>query len=77
MFTAPGLGHCFGGSGAYPDGTFDTMRKWVEQGTTPDTMLATSVDTDVILKRTICPYPKKQYHNGHGNATAGEGFYCK
>lgn len=76
MFLAPGIGHCFGGPGAFPDTTFDAMRRWVENGTAPDTLIATSVGVSPVIKRPLCPYPKKQMHNGSGNATAGEGFYC-
>ncbi|KAF4630690.1 hypothetical protein G7Y89_g7442 [Cudoniella acicularis] len=60
LFPAPGLLHCFGGSGAYPDGTFDALRKWVEEGVAPDALNATSVDTTPIINRKLCPYPKKQ-----------------
>ncbi|KAK3935404.1 putative feruloyl esterase [Diplogelasinospora grovesii] len=77
LFLAPGINHCFGGPGAFPDTTFDAMRAWVEDGVAPDTLAATSVGTTPILKRSLCPYPQRQYYNGTGNSTAGEGFYCK
>lgn len=77
MFMAPGLAHCFGGSGAYPAGTFDAMRTWVENGTAPETLSATSVGVSPALERTLCPYPLKQTYDGVGNATIGEGFSCK
>lgn len=76
MFLAPGLSHCFGGSGAFPDTTFDAMREWVENGVAPDTLTATSVGTTPIITRPLCPYPSKQKYDGVGNATIGEGFYC-
>ncbi|RDW75520.1 carboxylic ester hydrolase-10 [Coleophoma cylindrospora] len=75
LFLAPGLGHCLGGTGAYPAGTFDAMRNWVENGTAPETLLAESLGSPT-LTRPLCAYPKMQYYNGTGNATAGEGFYC-
>jgi hypothetical protein len=77
LFLSPGLGHCFGGNGAYPDGTFDAMRKWVEEGVAPEILNATSIGTALTIQRPLCPYPKKQYYDGIGNATLGEGFYCK
>lgn len=77
LFLSPGLAHCFGGSGAYPGGTFDAMRKWVEEAVAPETLNATSWGTTPVIRRPLCPYPKKQYHDGAGNATLGEGFYCK
>ncbi|KAF1811428.1 putative feruloyl esterase [Eremomyces bilateralis CBS 781.70] len=76
LFLAPGLGHCFGGSGAYPDTTFDALREWVENGIAPETVAATSVSTSPVIKRPLCPYPKKQIYDGIGDSTAGKGFHC-
>ncbi|TGO45435.1 hypothetical protein BOTNAR_0668g00010 [Botryotinia narcissicola] len=76
VFMAPGIAHCFGGSGAFPADTFDAMRAWVENGTVPDTMNATFA-SNTAIKRTICPYPLKQTYDGVGNATANEGFSCQ
>lgn len=76
LFLAPGINHCFGGNGAYPAGTFDAMREWVENGIAPDTLAATAVDSSPSFERILCPYPKKQVYDGVGNATAGEGFAC-
>ncbi|KAI4599404.1 hypothetical protein KJ359_001846 [Pestalotiopsis sp. 9143b] len=76
LFLAPGINHCLGGSGAYPDGTFDAMREWVENGVAPDTLAATSLNDSPNFERSLCPYPKKQVYNGVGNSTAGEGFSC-
>ncbi|KAK6504533.1 hypothetical protein TWF481_006474 [Arthrobotrys musiformis] len=77
LFTSPGLGHCFGGNGAYPDGTFDAMRKWVEDGIAPEILNATTVGTVPILVRPLCPYPMKQNYDGVGNHSLGLGFSCK
>jgi hypothetical protein len=76
MFLAPGLHHCFGGNGPYPDSTFDTMRKWVEEGIVPETLNATTVDTATVINRPLCPYPKMQYFNGTGDGSTPDGFYC-
>ncbi|KAI0103911.1 putative feruloyl esterase [Nemania sp. FL0031] len=76
LFLAPGVSHCFGGPGAFPDTTFDALRNWVENGIAPETLAATSVGTDPIIHRTLCPYPKKQKYDGTGDSVAGEGFSC-
>ncbi|XDG07066.1 hypothetical protein ABKA04_006681 [Annulohypoxylon sp. FPYF3050] len=76
LFLAPGVNHCLGGNGAYPAGTFDAMREWVENGVAPDTLSASSINSPSRFKRTLCPYPKKQVYDGVGNTTAGEGFSC-
>lgn len=77
FFSAPGVEHCFGGSGAFPDTTFDAMREWVENGVAPDILEGTSVGTTPIIKRNLCPYPQQQYYDGTGNQTTAEAFYCK
>ncbi len=76
MFLAPGIAHCFTGPGAFPDTTFDALVKWVEKGVAPDSLPATSVGTNPIIKRTLCPYPKREKYDGVGNLTLGEGFSC-
>jgi hypothetical protein len=76
VFLAPGVNHCFGGNGAFPDTTFDALRAWVESGVAPDSLSATSVGTLPIIKRKLCPYPKRQVYDGSGNSVAGDGFSC-
>ncbi|KAM5352938.1 hypothetical protein ACJ41O_005660 [Fusarium nematophilum] len=76
LFLAPGLNHCFGGPGPYPDTTFDALREWVEEGVAPKTLQAKSVGTDPIIERPLCPYPSKQVHQKGGLGAAG-GFSCQ
>ncbi|CZR56675.1 related to feruloyl esterase B precursor [Phialocephala subalpina] len=59
LFFAPGITHCFGGSGAFPDTTFAALRRWVENGTAPDIVNATSVvyGQGLTFERLLCPYP--------------------
>ncbi|KAH7269039.1 putative feruloyl esterase [Fusarium redolens] len=76
VFVAPGINHCFGGNGAYPDTTFDALRKWVEDGIAVDTLPATSVGITPEIKRTLCPYSKKQFYSGAHNSTTAGGFIC-
>ena len=79
LFFAPGVAHCYGGTGAYPDTAFDSLRAWVEDGVAPDTLSATSLKDSEgsVLKRSLCAYPKKQYYNETGDSRSGEGFYCE
>ncbi|KAJ4361249.1 hypothetical protein N0V95_002067 [Ascochyta clinopodiicola] len=53
VFLAPGLGHCFGGAGPYPDTAFDAMRAWVETGVAPETLVATSVGSTSFIQRPL------------------------
>lgn len=64
LFFAPGLAHCHGGPGPFPDSTFDTLVRWVEDGVAPETLVATSVGTGPAIKRPLCAYPLKQKYSG-------------
>ena len=75
LFFAPGLHHCHGGPGAYPDTAFDSLVQWVEHGVAPDTLLATSVGTEPIVQRPLCPYPLKQTYSPNSGGV-GE-FTCE
>lgn len=61
MFEVPGLLHCSGGPGGQPTNTFDALRKWMENGTVPDSLphAYTPVEGGPELERLLCPYPKK------------------
>ncbi|KAH7363191.1 tannase [Plectosphaerella cucumerina] len=75
LFLAPGVYHCNGGPGAYPDTTFDSLVRWVEDGVAPDTLLATSVGTDPVVQRPLCPYPQEQKYIGTECGTGN--FTCQ
>lgn len=79
LFFAPGLSHCWGGPGPYPETTFDALRKWVKDGVAPEVLDATSIPDSEgkVLKRPLCPYPKQQYYDGRGNSSWTDSFYCK
>jgi len=78
LFEAPGLDHCFGGSGLFPPAVFDTMVEWVEKKIAPDTLDAVSLGTpkDQRKHRILCPYPAKARYKGTGDGWARESFYC-
>ncbi|KAM0326339.1 hypothetical protein ACHAQA_006939 [Verticillium albo-atrum] len=75
LFLSPGLHHCFGGPGGYPDTTFETLVQWVENGVAPDTLTATSVETEPIIQRPLCPFPLKQKYSQSSCGT--EKFSCE
>lgn len=72
-FEAPGVGHCYGGAGSLPNFALQSLMDWVENGTVPDTLLASSAYTG--LERPLCPYPLKQVYTG-GNANVTSSFAC-
>ncbi|KAF2643394.1 feruloyl esteras-like protein B precursor [Massarina eburnea CBS 473.64] len=56
LFESPGLGHCYGGVGGYPSGTFDALVKWVEEGVVPELLEATSITNRSTI---LFPYSTK------------------
>lgn len=76
LFLAPGVNHCFGGRGPWPDTAFDAMREWVEDDVAPETLLATTVGVAPEVQRPLCPYPKKQTYKGHGDPNLASSFVC-
>lgn len=75
-FEAPGLGHCSGGKGGQPLTTFDSLRRWVEQGIAPDTLTVNFNGTDGKEQaRILCPYPAKAVYQG-GQTDDVKNFKC-
>ena len=79
VFLAPGVAHCFGGPGAYPDTAFEALRAWVEDDIAPSVINATTptLSGTPILRRPLCPYPEKQYFDGVGLTNSSSSFYCR
>src|SRR5262245_31279106 len=76
LFRAPGVAHCGGGAGPQPQGLFDALVKWVEQGTAPDTIPAQITTGGVTRTRPLCPYPTTAIYNGSGNTDDAANFHC-
>ncbi|KAL7624410.1 hypothetical protein AAE478_005974 [Parahypoxylon ruwenzoriense] len=79
VFEAPGLGHCYGGTGGYyPRGLFDALVSWVELGVVPDRLDSSTPPAGDGSMQTgvLCPYPQKVYYNGSGLSTTTDGSYC-
>jgi hypothetical protein len=74
-FFAPGVGHCGGGPGAIPDDILASLVAWVEHGTVPETLPATS-QTGTLKKMNLCPYPAVSKYKGTGDPTLAESFEC-
>ncbi|KAL4961699.1 tannase and feruloyl esterase-domain-containing protein [Aspergillus stella-maris] len=51
LFTAPGVGHCYGGVGPQPIHVLERLMGWVENGTPPETLEGG--------KRELCLYPRR------------------
>ena len=77
LFESPGLGHCFGGSGPYPNTIFDSLVAWVEEGTAPDNLTASFIDLEGTRRqRILCPYPERAHYDGTGDPMVVDSFYC-
>lgn len=73
FFEAPGIAHCSGGPGPWPNGAFDQLTQWVEEGIVPETLIAEFEDGST---RPLCPYPSKQTYI-KGDATHKGHFECE
>ena len=97
LFMVPGMTHCYFGPGATSfggvgqqipplrDAAHDlqkALENWVEQGTAPETMVATKYADDaaatrvVKLTRLLCPYPKVARYKSSGDPNDAGSFAC-
>lgn len=74
-FEAPGLAHCAGGKGGQPTTTFDALRRWVENGTAPESLPVEYAGANGTNTRIVCPYPAMARYIG-GNPAVAESFRC-
>jgi len=78
LFMAPGVEHCGGGSGPAPTGQLDALLAWVEEGKTPDILLAVRRDQSgaVLRSRPLCQYPLVARYKGTGSTDDANNFSC-
>src|SRR5580658_5899942 len=77
LFLAPGVGHCGGGTGPAPDGQFDAVIKWVEEGKAPDTLNAVKRDQGKVTRsRILCQFPQVAKYKGTGSTDDAANFTC-
>ena len=95
LFMVPGAGHCGGLNGFHsansgsppPPSTdpdhdrFTALARWVENGSPPPRVVATSyVDNDaakgIAMQRPLCPYPQKPWYKGGGDPNIAGNFAC-
>lgn len=74
LFFAPGVDHCQGGSGPFPNDPLAAVVEWVENGVAPDTLPATT--SDGSIKRDLCKYPEVAVYKG-GDSASPESFVCE
>lgn len=83
LFMLAGTGHCGGGPGANTADWLTALEAWVEEGRTPDRVLATRVPgfgerpaDGPALTRPLCPYPQQARHQD-GDPNSAESFRCE
>ncbi len=78
LFMAPGVGHCSGGTGPFPEGLLDTLRAWVEEGIAPNDVTAVRRDPTgaAVRSRPLCPYPQVARYVGSGSTDDVASFVC-
>ncbi|KAL4779787.1 tannase and feruloyl esterase-domain-containing protein [Aspergillus varians] len=77
VFTAPGVGHCYGGAGPQPVAAMQALVAWVENGTAPETLAARSDSMNgPVITRELCMYPKKCVY-GDGDVREPGSFHCQ
>ena len=78
LFLAPGVGHCGGGPGPAPDGQFDAVVRWVEQGQAPETLKAVRRGQGgaVVRTRPLCQFPEVAKYKGSGSTDDVANFVC-
>ncbi len=77
LFLAPGVGHCGGGPGPAPDGQFDAVVRWVEEGKAPETLSAVRRNQGAIVRsRPLCRFPMTAKYKGTGSTDDAANFVC-
>jgi hypothetical protein len=74
-FFAPGVGHCGGGTGVIPDDILASLTAWVENGTVPQRLPATS-QSGGLKKMDLCPYPMVSKYKGIGDPALASSYEC-
>ncbi|RGP63737.1 feruloyl esterase b [Fusarium sporotrichioides] len=73
FYEAPGVGHCYGGTGAPPTNAFSQLVAWVENGTVPTTLEAADAQG---RQRELCTFPLRQTYLG-GDLRDAASFGCR
>lgn len=77
LFMVPGMGHCSGGPGATVFDVQTALEQWVEEGVTPDRIIASHSTKGVVdFTRPLCPYPKIAVYKGVGDTSSADSFNC-
>ncbi len=78
LFLAPGMSHCFGGTGPNAFDYLTALEQWVEAGVAPESLEASRFDENGNVDRTrpLCAYPRVARYTGHGSIDDAANFHC-
>jgi feruloyl esterase len=77
LFMVPGMGHCGGGPGPNTFDALAPLEAWVERGSAPASIVASSVVNGVTTRtRPLCPYPQVARWKGAGSTDDAASFAC-
>lgn len=77
LFMVPGMAHCGGGVGPDRHDAMTAIIDWVEKGKAPDTLLASKVVADKVVRtRPLCAYPQVARYSGKGSIDDAANFRC-
>jgi hypothetical protein len=78
LFMAPGVAHCAGGDGPQPQGMFEALVSWVEEGKAPERIMASKRGAEGTTQtRPLCPYPAFAHWAGKGSTDEAANFICR
>lgn len=75
IFLIPGMNHCAGGPALDSFDALGAVVKWVEQGTAPDSIVATGTYFPG-RSRPLCPFPKYAKYKRSGDPQDASNFVC-
>ena len=79
LFLLPGVGHCSGGVGPNRVDWLATLVQWVEEGRTPERVIASKIDEsgNVTMTRPLYPYPLRAAYRGSGSTNDAASFVVR
>ena len=77
LFMAPGMYHCFGGTGPNKFDYMTPLINWVEKDRAPEKIIAHQYEGErQVRSRPLCPWPGVASYRGRGATTEADNFEC-
>lgn len=76
FYSAPGVQHCQGGTGAVPTDPLATLVAWVEKNEVPQTLAANRTINGTNWKQELCMYPRSSIYKG-GDPADPTSYNCE